>query len=165
MNVGIFYYSRSGNTQKAARLLEEKLKEKGMTTTVVEIQATKKPWYMKAGYAAMREKELPVVNPDFDAKDFDVLLVGGPIWAARPAPYVKTFFQRLKNGNGKKVGLFITSGGPPGSHTTAADMMKKYATSAGTFPIDAFLSLQMMTGQIKDGEQLIDHFLGKVVSK
>jgi flavodoxin len=165
MTIGIIYYSRTGNTCHAAKLLEEKLKERNIDTKLVEIEAVKKPGFFKAGYAAFRQKELPIKNTEFDLKEFDAILVGCPIWASRPAPLVKTFFNKATNGKGKKVGLFVTGGGASGSQTKAADIMRQYAQTRGFIPVETFLSLQMTPGKIKDGEQIIDQFLTSVLSK
>jgi len=164
MTVGIVYYSRTQNTRAAAKLLEEKLKALNVPSQLIEIEAMKKPWYLKAGSAAVRQKELPIKNTSFDLKDFDTILVGVPIWAGKPAPFVKTFFDKAQNGKGKKAGLFVTCGGEPSSQTTAADMMKTYAENSGFKPVDAFLALQMISGEIKNGTQILDHFLSTLLS-
>jgi multimeric flavodoxin WrbA len=164
MRIEIYYYTRSGNTRIAAKLLEEKLKERNIDVKLVEIESMKKPGVLTAGYAAARQKELPLKNTGFDLKECDALLVGCPVWGGKPSPVVKTFFEKATNGKGKKVGLFVSSGSPPGSQTIAADLMKTYALSKGFSPVDAFLSLQMMNGEIKDGTQLVPHFLEKLLT-
>ena len=63
MTIGIIYYSRTGNTRHAAKLLEEKLKERNRDVKLVEIEAVKKPGFFKAGFAAFRQKELPMKPP------------------------------------------------------------------------------------------------------
>jgi flavodoxin len=148
MTIGIIYYSRTGNTRQAAKLLEEKLKEQNRTVNVIEIEAVKKPGFFKAGYAAFRE-----------------IVVGSPIWAHKPAPFIKTFFNKAINGKGKNVGLFVTGGGPSGSQTKAIDMMKRYAQSQDFVPVDTFCTLQMKTGKIKDGAQTIDQFMASFLKK
>jgi flavodoxin len=165
MTIGIIYYSRTGNTRQAAKLLEEKLKEQNRTVNVIEIEAVKKPGFFKAGYAAFRQKELPIKNPSFDLKEFDEIVVGSPIWAHKPAPFIKTFFNKAINGKGKNVGLFVTGGGPSGSQTKAIDMMKRYAQSQDFVPVDTFCTLQMKTGKIKDGAQTIDQFMASFLKK
>lgn len=165
MTIGIIYYSRTGNTQHAAKLLEEKLKERGVNAKLVEIETAKKPGFLKAEYAGFRQKELPIKNTGFDLNEFDALLIGCPIWHDRPAPVIKTFFNKATNGKGKKIGLFVTNGGAVGSQTTASDMMRQYAQTQGFLPVNAFLALQMMNGEIKDGAQIIPHFLDTVLSQ
>lgn len=165
MTVGIVYYSRTDNTRIAAKLLEEKIKARKVPAKLIEIETLKKPNFLKAEYAAFRQKELPIKNTSFDLKEFDTILIGVPIWEGRPAPVVKTFFNIAQNGKGKKIGLFVTCGGEPSSNTQAAEMMKTYAENSGFTPVDAFLPLQMMLGEIKNGAQILDHFLETVLSK
>jgi len=165
MTVGIIYYSRTGNTRQAAKLLEEKLKEQTRTVKVVEIESVKKPGFFKAGYTAFRQKELTIKNSEFDLKEFDTILVGCPIWAHKPAPFIKTFFNQAINGKGKKVGLFVTGGGPPVSQSKAIDMMKQYAQTQGFVPVETFCAMQMATGKIKNGARTIDQFLTSVLTK
>jgi len=165
MTVGIVYYSRTDNTRIVAKLLEEKLKARNIPAKLIEIEVLKNPSYMKAGYCSMRQKELPLKNTTFDLNEFDTLLLGVPIWAGNPAPVVKTFFSKVQNGKGKKIGFFITCGDIPSTHTKAADIMKTCAESSGFTPVDAFLALQMLTGQIKDGTQVLDHFLDTLTKK
>jgi flavodoxin len=165
MTIGIFYYSRTGNTRHAAHLLEEKLKERGVITKLVEIQTEKKIGYITAGSASFRQKELPIKNTGFDLKEFDVVLVGGPIWAGKPTPIFKTFFKKATNGKGKKVGLFVTGGGTIGSQATASDMLRQEAKNQEFIPLEGFLALQMQNGEIKDGAQILPHFLESVLSQ
>jgi len=81
MKICIIYYSRTGNTRNAAKLLEEKLKEQKADVELIEIEAVKKPGFLKAGIAAMTQKELPITNTDVDLKKYDKILVGSPTWA------------------------------------------------------------------------------------
>jgi len=165
MTIGIFYFSRTGNTKHAATLLQEKLKERGVTAKLVEIQTEKKIVYITAGSASFRQKELPIKNPGFDLKEFDTVLVGVPVWAGKPSPFYKTFFKKAINGKGKKVGLFVTGGGTIGSQTIASEMMRQEAKNQAFIPIEGFLALQMENGEIKDGAQIIPHFLESVLSQ
>ena len=45
MKVGIVYYSRTGNTKRAAEIFEEKLKEKKINVDLIEIESVKRPSY------------------------------------------------------------------------------------------------------------------------
>ena len=96
MKTGIIYYSRTGNTKQAAETIEKKLKNKKIDVKLFEIKHVKKPGFFKAGYAAMRQKELPIIDVDFDLKKYDLLLFGSPIWAGKPAPFIKTFINKLE---------------------------------------------------------------------
>ena len=102
MKIGIIYYSRTGNTRNVAKKLEEKLKNKKISVELIEVKHTKKPGFFRAGYAAIKQKDLPITNTNFDLKKYDILLFGAPIWAGKPAPFVKTFINKAKNSEGKK---------------------------------------------------------------
>jgi flavodoxin len=165
MSIGIFYYSRTGNTRSVAAILEKKLKEHNEEVRLVEIEAEKKPGFLKAGYSAFRQKELPVKNTGFDVHEFDMILIGCPVWAGRPAPFVKTFFKNASNGKGKPVGFFVTSGGDSAKTGKTPDMMKNYAAENGFQPSKAFLALQMEKNTKPDTSAAVDDFLQTILKK
>ena len=131
MNVGIIYYSRTGNTRKVAEILKNKFEKSKKNVDLIEIKHTKKPGFFKAGRAAISQKELPIKNTDFDLKNYDTILVGSPTWAGKPAPYLRTFFNKAENIEGKKAGVFITCGGPGASNTKTSESIKEYLSSTG----------------------------------
>ncbi|MEA3458022.1 MAG: flavodoxin family protein [Candidatus Thermoplasmatota archaeon] len=164
MKICIIYYSRTGNTRNAAKLLEEKLKERKADVELVEIEAVKKPGFLKAGRAAMTQKELPIKNTDVDLKKYDKILVGSPTWAGRPAPHIRSFFNIADNYKGKRAGVFSTCSGSIEKPQTGKDI-KNYLGEIGLNVIDEILSLQMKKEEIKDGEQNIDVFIKTIMSK
>ena len=60
-------------------------------------------------------------------EDFDLLLVGTPVWARGPTPAVQSFLSSV-NLNGKPVALFCTMGGMGDARTF--DQMKKLLQGA-----------------------------------
>jgi flavodoxin len=165
MSIGIFYYSRTGNTRSVAAILEKKLRENNKEVKLVEIEAGKKPGFLRAGYSGFRQKELPVKNTGFDVHDFDRILVGCPVWAGRPAPFIKTFFQKASNGKGKPVGFFFTSGSVSAKTGKTPDLMKSYATENGFEPLGAFLAVQMKKNTTPNTFEAVDDFLQKILKK
>ncbi len=165
MKIGIIYYSRTGNTRIAAKKLEEKLKNKKINVDIVEIKHTKKPGFFKAGYAAIRQKDLPITNTNFDLKKYNILLVGAPIWAGKPAPFVKTFINKAKNSEGKKAAIFLTCSSNPDKNVNAAEIISKYLEKINIKTIDGFFILKMKKNQIISGEQNIDNFIEKIIKK
>ena len=164
MKICIIYYSRTGNTRNAAKLLEEKLKERKADVELIEIEAVKKPGFLKAGRAAMTQKELPITNTDVDLKKYDKILVGSPTWAGRPTPHIRSFFNIADNYNGKEAGVFFTCSGSIEKSQTGKDI-KNYLGEIGLNVIDEILSLQMKKEEIKDGEKNIDGFIKTIMSK
>jgi len=163
MKTAIIYYSRTGNTRTAAKLLEDKLRGKHIDVDVVEIEAVKNPGFFTAGSASMKQKELPIKNTGYNLNPYDTLIVGSPTWAGLPSPFIKTFFNSAKNAKGKKAALFITGSAKPEAHEKTKECMKQNLEHAGVIVSDAFLFLQMVKGNIRDGEQQIDEFLQQAI--
>lgn len=164
MKICIIYYSRTENTRNVAKLLEGKLKERKADVELIEIEAVKKPGFLKAGRAAMTQKELPITNTDVDLKKYDKILVGSPTWAGRPTPHIRSFFNIADNYKGKEAGVFFTCSGSIEKSQTGKDI-KNYLGEIGLNVIDEILSLQMKKEEIKDGEKNIDGFIKTIMSK
>ena len=163
MKVGIVYYSRTGNTRKAAEILQEKLKQHKADVELVEINHVKKPGFFKAGRAAMTDMELPITNKNFDLKKYDTILVGSPTWAGRPAPYIKSFLNKAENIKGKKTGVFSTGASSPGDARTGM-LINNYLGTLGVETINNTLHLKMKKEQIQQGEENIEDFVKTVMS-
>jgi flavodoxin len=163
MKIGIIYYTRSGNTRKAAEILQEKLKQKKADVELVEIQHEKKPSFFKAGRAAMTELELPIKNKDFDLKKYDTIIVGSPTWAGRPVPYIKSYLNKAENIKGKKTGVFSTGASPPG-HAKTGTLINNYLEKLGLKTTEHTLHLKMKKEQIQQGEENIEDFIKTVIS-
>ena len=165
MKIGIIYYSRTGNTRNVAKKLEEKLKNKKISVELIEVKHTKKPGFFRAGYAAIKQKDLPITNTNFDLKKYDILLFGAPIWAGKPAPFVKTFINKAKNSEGKKAAIFLTCSSNPNKYVKAAEIISRYLEKINIKTIDTFLILKMKKKQIVTGTQEIDGFVEKIIER
>lgn len=164
MKIGIIYYSRTGNTKFVAEKLEEKLKNKKIDVKLIEIKHVKKPGFFKAGYATIKQKELPIINTDFDLKKYDMLIVGSPTWVGRPSPYIRSYFNKVENIKGKKAGIFFTCAGSVDSAKTG-EIIKEYLKTKGMEINTKILKLQMKKRKIKYGEKNIDDFVIPITEK
>ncbi len=162
MKVGIVYYSRTGNTKKAAKLLKDKLEKNKENVDLIEIQHIKKPGFFKAGRAAMQQKEQPIKNTNYNLDEYDTILVGSPTWAGRPAPHLRTFFNKAENLKGKKAGVFITGSASGNKNKKTSDFLKEYLEKIGLKTIDKTLNLQIKKEEIKEKEETIDNFLKNI---
>ncbi len=162
MKVGIVYYSRTGNTKKAAELIKDKLEKNKESVELIEIEHAKKPGFFKAGRAAMTQKELPIKNTDFDLKKYDTIIVGSPTWAGKPAPHLRTFFNKAENLKGKRAGVFITGSASGEKNKKTSDSIKKYLNKKGLETIDTTLNLQIKKEQIKEKDEKIDDFVKNI---
>lgn len=108
----ILYYSRTGTTDKLARLLQQELSA-DMAPLRCECYAG--VWgYVRAAYDSLKRR-LPDLEPvDVNLSDYDQLLIGGPIWTSYPATPLRAFLKENQT-LPARVGLFLTYGGhsPP----------------------------------------------------
>ena len=107
----VVFYSRDGHTRRAAEIIAESL-----NTDIDEIE-DKKPrkgiiGFLRAGYDATRGKTTDI-NFSKTPADYDVVILGGPVWNGRVTPAVRTYL--LKNrGSIKKAVFFVTCAGREG---------------------------------------------------
>lgn len=109
MKALVVYYSRTGTT----KILGEAI-AKGLGAEVEELIDQKKrlglrPFrWLIAGMDARRRK-LTSIKVQKPPQDYDLILIGTPIWAGRMTPAVRTYLES-QNLEGKKVGFFCTGG-------------------------------------------------------
>jgi len=163
MKIGIVYYSRTGNTRQAAKILEEKLKEKKAEVDLIEIEHVKRPGFFTAGKAASHQQDLPIKNTNFNMGKYDVIIAGSPTWAAKPSPFITLFMNKAENIKGKKVAIFGTGMSPINVREQFKEIIKNNLEKAGIKTFDSFLALQFKRGKLVDGEQNIDNFVNSVL--
>ena len=163
MKIGIVYYSRTGNTKQAAKILEEKFKEKKAQVDLIEIEHVKKPGFFKAGSSAANQKEVPIKNTNFDLKKYDFIVAGTPTWAGKPSPYLKAFMNRTENVKGKKVAFFSVGMSPIDKREIVIEIIKNDLEKVGLKTIESTLFLRTKRDKIVDGENNIDNFVNNVL--
>jgi flavodoxin len=163
MNVGIIFYSRSGNTRQIAERIKNQAEEHDHTVNVVEVIPVKQPGFLKAGYSAIRQKELPIKNDSLDVSSWDVVLVGCPIWAGKPAPFIKTLLKNTSHLNGKKTSMFITCSG--GSESKTVNLLKSYLEGKQAKISNKKLIVHMnRKGKIKEEMPSVEDFTSSVLN-
>lgn len=113
MKTLVVYYSLSGNTEMVARHIAD-----WTGAQLCRLQPVRdiKPSvfaYILGGFQVLSgaKPELQPLAPD--PKDFDVLLVGTPVWAGNFVPALRSFFESIDL-EGKQLFLFATHQGGPG---------------------------------------------------
>ncbi|MDG6229115.1 MAG: NAD(P)H-dependent oxidoreductase [Candidatus Thermoplasmatota archaeon] len=165
MKVGLFYYSKTGNTKKIASMIEQKIKANKINIDLIEIQPIKHPGFIKGAYTAYREKDLPIKNQDLDVKQYDLLILGSPVWAGKPVPFIHTFLHKSINTIGKKVAFFFTSGGELEKTRLVQDILKKWSKEKDFQMKKNMLIIQMKKGDIVSGEKRINGFIMDLFTK
>lgn len=107
----VIYYSYGGNTRKIAKLIQETL-----GTDMEEIQ-TVQPYtgdysdVVEQGQQEVNQGFMPEIKPlSVDLKEYDIVILGAPVWWYTFAPAMKTFLHSTDL-TGKKVYPFATNGG------------------------------------------------------
>jgi len=117
----LVFYTRTGTTKKVATSISENLK-----CDVEQVFDTKKRdgplGYLSAGKDATFKLKTKIKETTKNPKDYDLVIIGTPVWAFTLTPAIRTYISKNKN-NFKKVAFFCTMGGS-GSTRTFFDMEK-----------------------------------------
>ena len=106
MKALVVYYSFEGDSKFIGDAIASELK-----ADVLELELQKEVKskdYMKTylGEKQVLMKTEPLLKPyDIKPQDYDVLIIGTPVWSGTYAPAIRTFF-RLEEIKDKKIGLF-----------------------------------------------------------
>jgi flavodoxin len=109
MKTLIVYYSRTDTTKKVAERLAEKL------GADLEAVIDRKKWggifvYFFGGRAAMREQPTDIGDNKYDPANYDLVVIGTPVWAGRVTPAIRTYLGK-QAGRIKRAAFFTTQGG------------------------------------------------------
>jgi flavodoxin len=102
----VVYYTRTGNAKFVAETVAAELGSD--IEEIVDLKKRAGPLgWVGAGRDSTQEKEAQIVPTKLAPANYDLIVVGTPIWAWRPTPAIRTY---LKNNDlsGKKVALFFT---------------------------------------------------------
>jgi len=108
MKAVVIYYSRTGN----AKFIAEKIAQEcnaDIEAIVDKKKRTGPVGYMRSGRDASREKETEIAETPKLPQDYELVIVGTPVWAGKITPAVRTYLKR-NNLAGKKVAIFVAMG-------------------------------------------------------
>jgi flavodoxin len=158
MKTAIVYYSMSGNTAAAARKVAE-----GLHADLTEIKPEKAfpdkgirkfLWGGKSAVMAETPKLMPYT---FDAGQYDMIVIGFPVWANNVAPPIRTFAAENKEAvSNKKIAAFACQGG-----SGAEKAFRKLLDCMGRDSFAATMVLNDPTPQAEN-DQVITSFLTKL---
>lgn len=129
----IAYYSRTGNTQAMAAILEEEAKQRGHGVRMVQVKHDSKPGYFGCLNIASGKRPAEIANPeaDLDLASADVVVLGAPVWAGRFSPFMRTFLERASSVENKAAGVFVSCSSEPHRATSYAPVLAECAESRG----------------------------------
>ena len=156
MKTIIVYYSLEGNTDYAADRIADKLgADKLRIRPVKEYQSKGFGKYLDGGRAAMFGAKPELEDYDVNLAKYDRIIIGFPVWAAAPAPPIRTFVEEHRGLlRRKEVAAFACQGG-----SGAEKALKKLQKSAGvdSFDLEAVF-IEPKRRRTNDTDKMIDTF-------
>lgn len=108
MKTLVVFYSRTGNTKKMGELIAQKLHAD--IDEIIDLKNRKGILgFIFGGRDAMKEY-LTKITTTKNPANYDLIIIGTPIWAGSSTPAFRTYLTENKN-NIKKAALFVTAGG------------------------------------------------------
>ena len=102
----VVYYTRTGNAKFVAETIAAELGSDIEEVVDLKKRAGKLGWMM-AGKDATQEKQTQIGPTTRVPQDYDLIVLGTPIWASKPTPAIRTYIAK-NDLSGKKVALFFT---------------------------------------------------------
>lgn len=114
----IAYYSWSGRTKKLADAIADTIP----VNTELELRVPKGTFSddmyqtFDISKKQVADNQYPAIqNLDFDPNQYDLILVGSPVWGGMPATPIHTFLDKIQGFKGE-VGTFYTDAGTVGDY-------------------------------------------------
>ncbi|RYG97925.1 MAG: flavodoxin family protein [Alphaproteobacteria bacterium] len=144
MRTVVVYYSNTGNTRRIAEQIAA-----GLGAELAEVTCERYlRWYGPAAMAwDIFTRHIPMVDVVAPAHaEYDVVVFGGPVWAARPAPPILALAGRWPTA---RKALFVTcSGASPNSPPeTAIAEMQQVLAGGSEVPSAIFRQVDMDSSQ------------------
>ncbi len=119
MKTLVIFYSRTGTTKKVGEALAIKLGA-DMEEIKDTVNRSGAKGYLLSGRDAMRKMLTKLESQNKNASDYDLVVIGTPIWAWSMSTPIRTYITEHKN-DFKNVAFFCTMGGS-GDEGTFSEM-------------------------------------------
>lgn len=131
----VVYYSWTGNTKKVAKAVAGRL---GADLEAIVEQHPHSGVFARfwCAFDSIFRRRPPILPAGHDVGDYDVVILGSPVWAADMAAPMRTFLAREK-GRIAKAAFFCTYGGAGGSIA-----LQRMAEASGALPLTILLLTQ-----------------------
>ncbi|MCX7837158.1 MAG: NAD(P)H-dependent oxidoreductase [candidate division WOR-3 bacterium] len=144
MKALIVYYSLTGKTEMIAQTIAKTLKAE--IRKVEEIKKRNFFGLIRGVFEAIKGKGSKIKPMDFNLTNYDLIFLGTPVWAFKPAPAINAFISKA-DFKDKKIILFVTMGGVGGK--SAIKTLINIIESKGGKVINSFA---IKTGGVEEKE-------------
>jgi flavodoxin len=108
----VIFYSMRGTTKKVAERIADVLRCD--LEEIREPGARKGPFgFLKSGREAIRKLLPPICEPEKNPEDYDLVVLGTPVWAGTMASPMRSFLEKYGR-RIKRAAFFCTAGGSAG---------------------------------------------------
>lgn len=154
MNICYIYHSETGNTRGIVdRCLAA---TGGDRIEVQDLQHYNRiSKYLVGGRRAMKGLLDPIEPSIIDVSNYDLIVIGSPVWGGRPTPAINAAIQGLKGCEGKKSVLFVTCGGSPGE---CLSLVKKALEGRG---VSITASVSFTRKELRDAGR-VNNLIGQI---
>jgi flavodoxin len=129
----VIYYTRTGTAKFVAETVAAELGSD--IEEVVDLKKRAGPLgWVSAGKDSSREKETPIAQTKRSIADYDLIVIGQPVWAWRPTPAIRTYVKQ-NDFSGKKVALFFTFDSNPKEAIERTKALMPNAVFVGELPL------------------------------
>jgi flavodoxin len=109
MRILVVYYSRSGTTRDLASAIARTLGA-DVEALVDDTPRSGRLGYLRCGLDSLLERDAPIRPATKDPRDYDLVVVGTPVWAANVSSPVRAYLHAMR-GRLTRVAFFCTMGG------------------------------------------------------
>ncbi|GBG04358.1 transcriptional regulator [Lactobacillus rodentium] len=136
MKTLIIYYSGSGNTKRGAEKIHHEVKNSDLVEIKVPAGTFSADMYETNDIfkEQIETNQLPQINlPKVDFEQYDLILIGSPVWSGMPASPIKSFLNELQRVNySGNVASFFTDVGQDGNYDQTFKTWGKNLNIIGT---------------------------------
>jgi flavodoxin len=108
MKTLLVYYSRTGFTKQVAEAIKDKL-DCDIEELVDQKDRSGAIGWVGAGRDAARKAKTQIDEPRYNPADYDLVIIGTPVWVGICAVAVRTYLERFKD-ELREVAVFTTQG-------------------------------------------------------
>jgi len=108
----IVFYSYSGNTLKASRLLQKELDAVSYQTQLLRLEPLDESasFFKQCARAFLKKQARLKEDVTLELAEYDLVAFGTPVWAFCMAPALRTYLTKCTKLTNKKAILFVTCG-------------------------------------------------------
>ncbi len=114
MKVCVIYHSETGNTRHVAQHIAEGCGAERLIEVLDRAEYGRLGKFLSRCSKARGEETTPISPAAINIADYDIIVLGSPVWAFRPTPVIHAAVNALTGYVGQPLIGFFTHGGMPG---------------------------------------------------